>query len=93
MNGRVHSTSFITTYLRSPGITLQTNINSLVVFRYLCQQENRTNYQTCVIELDFAMEISEDNKPRTQSGIAHATRLNEIPDPNTTKKNHNMRYG
>jgi hypothetical protein len=46
-----------------------------------------------VIELDFTKEILEDNKPRTQSGIAHETRLNDIPDPSTTKKNHDMRYG
>jgi hypothetical protein len=46
-----------------------------------------------VIELDFTKEISEDNKPRTQSGIAHEMRLNDIPDPSTTKKNHDMRYG
>jgi hypothetical protein len=62
------------------------NINSLVVFTYLRRQEDRINYQTCVIEQEFAMESSEDNKPQTQSGIAHVMRLNDIPDPSTTKR-------
>jgi hypothetical protein len=39
------------------------------------------------------MEISEGNKPRIQSGTAHVMRLNDIPDPSTTKKNDNVRHG
>jgi hypothetical protein len=39
------------------------------------------------------MEISEGNKPRIQSGTARVMRLNDIPDPSTTKKNDNVRHG
>jgi hypothetical protein len=39
------------------------------------------------------MEISEGNKPRIQSGTAHVMRLNDIPDPSTTKKNDNVIHG
>jgi hypothetical protein len=37
------------------------------------------------IKEDFATEIPEVYQPKIHSGIGHATSLNDIPDPTTTK--------
>lgn len=37
------------------------------------------------IEEDFATEILEVHKPRTQSGIDHVMSLSDIPGPRITK--------